>query len=386
MPGVAAGAAHGDRHARPGRRGPLTDPEAAIITNALEGFLPVASPATGPGAGLPPIPNPFGFIGDGIGSAIRGLLHDLVDDFLRNLAEPVLRYVLHTPDLLAEPTLRRLWATSLAALLVLAGLLVGIAGTAMITGSSTRLGIAAREAVGVRLASSLLTAAVSLPVVALEVQLANKLVDALTSAGLDGAADPMTSIFLRHLGGDLGSSFALLVTELVGVVFLVVLTVLGLARWATLWLLIVLAPFAAGLSLLPSGGAAMRAWWRLQVTAVFLPIAHAVLIATYVAMFSSDKTGFVGALAGVATLALMAKLPGWAAGAAMGLDGGDVTRRIYRGHVLTRRVGRTVAAAKTGGASAAASAAMRVAPPARTGGGGGGATLGGSSGGAAPPG
>lgn len=333
-----------------------------------------------------PIPNPFGFVGDGIGSLVRGLLRDLVDDFLKNLAEPVLRYVLHTPDLLAEPTLRRLWATSLAALLVLAGLLVGIAGTAMITGSSTRLGMAAREAVGVRLASAMLTAAVSLPVVALEVQLANKLVDALTSAGLDGAADPISSVFIRNLQGDIGSSLALLVTTLVAVVFLVVLTVLGLARWATLWLLVVLAPFAAGLSLLPSGGAAMRAWWRLQVTAVFLPIAHAVLIATWLAMFSSDKTGFVGALAGVATLALMAKLPGWAAGAAMGLDGGDVTRRVYRGHVLTRRALRTVAAAKTGGASAAARSAAKVTLPPRRGGVGGGGTPAGSSGGAAPPG
>ncbi len=101
-------------------------------------------------------------------------------------------------------------------------------------------------------------------------------------------------MFIRNLQGDIGGSLALLVTTLVAVVFLVVLTVLGLARWATLWLLVVLAPFAAGLSLLPSGGAAMRAWWRLQVTAVFLPIAHAVLIATWLAMFSSNKTGFVG--------------------------------------------------------------------------------------------
>jgi hypothetical protein len=93
-------------------------------------FLPAASPATGPGAQLP-TPNPLGFVGDGIGSLIRGLLRDLVDDFLKNLAEPVLLYVLHTPDLLAEPTLRRLWATSLAALFVLAGLLVGIASPAI---------------------------------------------------------------------------------------------------------------------------------------------------------------------------------------------------------------------------------------------------------------
>jgi hypothetical protein len=350
------------------------------------GFLPVASPATGPGAGLPPIPNPFGFVGDGIGSAIRGLLHDLVDDFLHNLAEPVLRYVLHTPDLLAEPTLRRLWATSLAALFVLAGLLVGIAGTAMITGSSTRMGMAAREAVGVRLASAMLTAAVSLPVVALEVQLANRLVDALTAAGLDGASDPITSVFVRHLSGDLGSSLAMLVTTLVGVVFLVVLTVLGLARWATLWLLIVLAPFAAGLSLLPSGGAAMRAWWRLQVTAVFLPIAHAVLIATWLAMFSSDRTGFVGALAGVATLALMAKLPGWAAGAAMGLDSGTVVHQVRRTHGYARMAIRTAAAAKTGGASEAARASAGVALRSTHRGVTRGATPGKSSGGAAPPG
>jgi hypothetical protein len=349
------------------------------------GALPVADPTTGTGAGLP-IPNPFNFLGDKIGSAIRGLLHDLVEDFLKNLAEPVLRYVLHTPDLLAEPTLRRLWLTSLAALFVLAALLVCIAGTAMITGSSTRIGMAAREAVGVRLAGALLTAAVSLPVVALEVQLANRLVDALTSAGLNGAADPMTSILLRNLSGDPGSSLAMLVTTLVGVVFLVVLTVLGLARWATLWLLIVLAPFAMGLSMLPSGGAAARAWWRLQITAVFLPIAHAVLVATYVAMFSSDKNGFVGALAGVATLALMAKLPGWAAGAATGLDDGDVSRRVYRTHTFVRRAGRAVAAVKTGGASEAGRAAAGMALPSRRGGAGGGASVRGPGGGAAPPG
>jgi hypothetical protein len=345
-------------------------------------FLPAASPATGLGAQLP-IPNPFGWVGDGIGSLIRGLLRDLVDDFLKNLAEPVLRYVLHTPDLLAEPTLRRLWATSLAALFVLAGLLVGIAGTAMITGSSTRMGMAAREAVGVRLASAMLTAAVSLPVVALEVQLANKLVDALTSAGLDGASDPITSVFVRNLQGDIGSSLALLITTLVAVVFLVVLTVLGLARWATLWLLIVLAPFAAGLSLLPSGGAAMRAWWRLQVTAVFLPIAHAVLIATWLAMFSSNKTGFVGALAGVATLALMAKLPGWAAGAAMGLDGGNVINNVRRTHGYARMAVRTAVAVKTGGVSAVARTAVGGALPPTRGGAGGGVTPSGSSGGAA---
>lgn len=349
-------------------------------------FLPVANPATGPGLPIPFVPNPLDLVGDGIAAAVRGLLRGLVDDFLKSLAEPVLRYVLHTPDLLAEPTLRRLWAVSLASLFVLAGLLVCIAGTAMITGSTTKIGVAAREAVGVRLASAMLTAAVSLPIVALEVQLANALVDALTSAGLSDAADPMTSIFLRHLQGDLGSSLALLVTTLVGVVFLVVLTILGLARWASLWLLVVLAPFAAGLSLLPSGGSAMRAWWRLQVTAVFLPIAHAVLIATYVAMFSSTKSGFVSALAGVATLALMAKLPGWAAGAASGLGDGDVTRRVYRGHLFYRRAARTVAAVKTGGASTAAGAVAGVALPSRRGGAGGGATLRGSSGGAAPPG
>lgn len=377
---------HGVRHAGPVVVGRSPIPEAAIITTTtIVGVLPVASPAAGFGAGLP-IPNPFEFVGDKIGSAIRGLLHDLVDDFLKNLAEPVLRYVLHTPDLLAQPTLRMLWATSLAALFILAALLVCIAGTAMITGSSTRIGMAAREAVGVRLASALLTAAVSLPVVALEVQLANRLVDALTSAGLNDAADPMTSIFLRHLSGDLGSSLAMLVTTLVGVVFLVTLTILGLARWASLWLLIVLAPFAMGLSLLPSGDGAARAWWRLQITAVFLPIAHAVLIATYVAMFSSDKNGFVGALAGVATLALMAKLPGWAAGAAIGLDSGDLTRRLHRTHLLVNRASRAVAAVKTGGASEVARSPIGTALPSRRGAAGGGATLRGPSGGAAPPG
>lgn len=358
---------------------------AIIATSVSMGVLPAATSDTGAGVALP-IPNPLSFVGDNIGSAIRGLLHELVQDFLKNLAAPVLRYVLHTPDLLAEPTLRRLWLISLESLFVLAALLIAIAGTAMITGTSTRMGIAAREVVGVRLAGALLTAAVSLPIVALEVQLANRLVDALTSAGLNSAADPMTSIFLGDLSGNLGSSLALLVTTVVGVAFLATVTLLGLARWATLWLLIVLAPFAMGLSLLPSGGAAARAWWRLQITAVFLPIAHAVLMATYVAMFSSEKNGFVGALAGVATLALMAKLPGWAAGMATGLDHSEVSSRINRTHAFVRRAGYAVAAAKTGGVSGVARTVGGVALPSRPGGAGGGASLRGRGGGAAPPG
>lgn len=313
--------------------------------------VPAALRASGP------IPNPFDWARDKIVDGFESLLRRIVEDFMDGLAEPVSRFVLHTPDLLAEETLRRLWLVSLGVLFAVAGLLVAISATAMMTGS-TRLGLAAREAVSTRLAGSMLTAAVSLPLVALEVQLANKVVDAFVSEGFGAASNPLWKTLGKAALGDPGSSLALLISSVVAVVLLVTLVVLGLARWATLWLLVVLAPIGMGFALLPGGAGVARTWWRLQLAAVFLPIANAVLLATYLAMFSSESSGLVGALSGIAVLALMSKLPAWAAGAAIGIDGHDVTARAHRARNTVRRVATVAAAGAAGGPAGAAKAAV----------------------------
>jgi hypothetical protein len=74
-------------------------------------------------------------------------------------------------------------------------------------------------------------------------------------------------------------------------------------------------------------------------------------------MFSSEQTGLTGALSGVAVLALMGKLPTWIAGAAVGVDGSELSHRIRRMTGTGRRVVTTIAAGSTGGTSAAATAA-----------------------------
>jgi hypothetical protein len=298
-----------------------------------------------------------GFVGGQIVEATTGLLRALSQDFLSQLAAPVARYVLSTPDLLAEPTLRQSWLVSLSALSVCAGLLVALAGLALIPGSTTRLGRSAREAVGVRLGGCLLTAAVSLPLVALEVQLANRLVAAFVADGFAAGDNPLWTALSQAAQGDAGAGLALLVTTAVGVVLLVGLVVIGLARWATLWLLVILAPVVMGFALLPGGESAARLWWRLQLATVFLPVANAVLLGTYVAMFTSEQSGLVGALAGVAVLALMAKLPSWIAGAAVGVDSGELTGRVRHGGRVARRVVVTAGAAVSGGSTTAVAAA-----------------------------
>ena len=326
----------------------------------LPGFEAHAGPAGLAGVQSLPIPDPVGgitgLVGDQLATSVVGLLRRVAGDFLDGLAEPVLTYVLHTPDLLAEPTLRQLWLTSLACLYVLAGLLVVIAATALIPGSTGRLGQAAREALGVRLVAGLLTASVALPLVALEAELANRLVDTLVPAGLAGTSGPLWSALTRAVTGAPDAQLGLLVITLVGVVLLVTITVLGLARWATLWLLIALAPLAMGFATLPGGAGVARAWWRLQLAAVFLPLAHAVLLGAYVAMFSSERNPFIGSLAGVAVLGLMAKLPGWAAGQAAGIGAHDIGGRIRYGAHRARRAVVVASAVGTGGASGAAAA------------------------------
>ena len=298
-----------------------------------------------------------GFVGRQVVEAVRELLTALAEDFLAQLAAPVARYVLSTPDLQAEPTLRSFWLVSLTALTACAGLLVALAGLAMITGTGSRLGQSAREAVGVRLPACLLTAAVSLPLVALEVQLANRLVAAFVEEGFAAGDNPLWTALSQAVQGDAEAGLALLVTTAVGVVLLVALVVIGLGRWATLWLLIILAPIVMGLALLPGGEGVARMWWRLQLAAVFLPVANAVLLGTYVAMFTSERSGLLGALAGVAVLALMAKLPSWLAGAAVGLDGDDLVRRMRSGGRTARRVVVTTGAAAVAGPTAAVAAA-----------------------------
>ena len=285
--------------------------------------------------------------------AVGGLLKSICGDLLDQVAAPVLHYVLQTPDLLAEPTLRRMWLLSLAALLACTGLLVAIAGLALIPGSTSKLSLAARETLGGRLLACLLTASVSLPVVALEVGLANRLANVFVTVGGASGRHAVWSALADVVHGDVAAGIGMLVVAAVGVVLLLVLIVLGLARWATLWLLIVLAPLAMGFAALPSGATLARVWWRLQLTAVFLPVANAALLGTYAAMFASNDNSLVGALSGIAILALLTKLPAWVAGIAIGAESHDITHRLRRTH----SVGRTVV--KTFGGNSSTSGAAR---------------------------
>jgi hypothetical protein len=323
-----------------------------------------------------PIPGPDSitnavgdFVGDHLGDAVKSLLSALSKDFLDQLAAPVARYVLHTPDLLAEVSLRRFWLVALSVLLACTGLLVAIAGLAVSTGAQSRLGMLARESLGVRLPGCLVTAAVSLPLVAVEVELANRLVDTFLTTGFASGNNPLWVALGQAVNGDAGAGLAVVVTTAVGVVLLVALVVLGLARWATLWLLVVLAPLAMGFALLPGGAGVGRLWWRLQMATVFLPVANAILLGTYVAMFTSDRSGLVGALSGVAVLALMTKLPGWVAGHATHVDAGELTGRIRRSTATPKRMAvRSIAPMSSAGRRSPASSTTprHIGPTTRT--------------------
>lgn len=300
------------------------------------------------------IPNPIGDLGSyvigHVVDAVSAVLQAVANDFLDQLGTPVAEYVLHTPDLGDEPTLIRYWTVSLAVLGACLGLLLAVVGTTVIAGPDTRIGRAAREALGVRLAGGVAAAAVSLPVVALEVALANRIVDVFIGTGFASGHNPLWSALDQTSHGDAPAGLAVLVTITVGVALLVALLVLSLARWATLWLLIVLAPLVMGLSILPGGEGTARAWWRLQLTTVLLPVANAILLGTYAAMFTSDRTGLLGALAGVAVLALLTKLPGWAAGAALHVTAADVTGRVRQArHTLASTTSAATDRAGAGG-------------------------------------
>lgn len=312
------------------------------------------------------IPDPLAGVGNYIvghvAEAVAGLLTALSGDFLSQLAAPVARFVLSTPDLTTQPTLVHYWLVSLAISGACLGLLLAIAGTAIVTGPTNRLAMAARESLGIRLVGGAATAAVSLPLVALEVALANRVVTAFIGAGFATGHSPLLTALDHTAHGDAGAGLALVVTTTVGVVLLVTLLIEALVRWATLWLLVVLAPVAMSLSVLPGGQSYAHVWWRLQTVTVLLPIANAVLLGTYVAMFTSDTTGLVGALAGVALLALMTKIPSWAAGAALHTSGREVSARLRTVHRSVTSVASAAGATGGRGARGAGGSAGAAAP------------------------
>ncbi|MHB2022273.1 MAG: hypothetical protein ACYCO3_02920 [Mycobacteriales bacterium] len=237
------------------------------------------------------------------------------------LAGPLARYLLATRGLQSH-RLAGLWALSLACLAAALVLPVTLWGLTLITGAPAgplRIRVAA-----------LATAVVALPATRAEASLANAL-----SALLLPRPDPRLWRALAVPAGA-GRAVTATVAAAIAALLLLVVAVLALARWASLWLLVGLAPIAMGFALLPGPGRLLGTWWRLQLTAVFLPVAQAVLLASYLAMFAGGADPLTAALAGLAVLVLLAKLPAWAAGLALGVETRDFTGR-FRGAVLTGR-------------------------------------------------
>lgn len=254
----------------------------------------------------------------GAGDLVAGTATQIADA----LAGPLARYLLATRGLDTRQ-LAGLWRISLAALAAALVLPLALWGVATISG--------ARPAFPARLGfAALLTAAVALPATRAEAELANAL-----SALLLPRPDRQ---LWRGLTVPAGAGRSLTATVGAGVaaLLLLVVAVLALTRWATLWLLVALAPLAMGFALLPGAHRLVGTWWRLQVTALFLPVAQAVVLSSYLAMFSRFADPLTAALAGIAVLVLLAKLPAWAGGLAVGVETRDLTGRL-RGAVLTQR-------------------------------------------------
>lgn len=262
--------------------------------------------------------NPFGDAGDLFTRAATALTN--------SLAGPLARYLLATRGL-ADPRLAGLWRVSLGCLAAALALPVAVRGIALATGGGLRpvAGSAWRAAL-----AALATALLALPATRAEASLANACSAALLPHP-DGSLWRSLTVPASS-GRDVAAMLAMLFAALL----LGAVAVLAVARWATLWLLIALAPVAMGFALLPGAGRLTATWWKLQLTAVFLPVAQAVLLATFTAMFAGSGNGLTGALGGIAVLLLSAKLPGWAAGLAVGLEGRDLTSRL-RGAAVTYR-------------------------------------------------
>lgn len=281
----------------------------------LVGVTPVGVPAAGP-----VLPGPGGLVATLLGGSLLATLGSLLTAaarvFASGVALPVVRFVLHTPALAAEPGLRALWWTSLGIQAVVSVLLVALAGLRLTAGPASGVGgtAEARDALVRRLPVGFATSLLALPLVGVEITLSNTLVDAVLPHPLTGVQALLGAAGLGTGGGastGVGTTgLAAVVTAVVLVVILVALTVTALARIAALWVLTGLVPVVMTAGLLPGGERAIRLWWRAQFAALALPVAQAALLAAYLDLsHTAGLTGLVGALAGIAVAEAMARLP-----------------------------------------------------------------------------
>lgn len=255
-------------------------------------------------------------------AALAAVVRGVVNDLLRGCSTVIAHYLLATPDPARSAALRQVWEAGLAALGVLAVLAVALAATTTIPAVGPRAA-ALREAVGTRLVLGLVSAAVTLPLIAAEVRLADALVGVELPAAAGAARLPAVTALIGAATGSGGAELGGLAVAVTGSALAVLLAIAALARWAVLWLLIALAPLVQAAGLFPGGLPLVRLWWRLQLGTVLLPVAQAALLAADAALFGGAG-GLTPALAGAAVLALAARLPLWAAGQAVHLTPRDI--------------------------------------------------------------
>jgi len=277
-------------------------PHAAAATRLAAATRPAAAPgltghvagglaaaAAQPGAARPAVlAAGCGFfdVGCQVGQAIDSWFAGLVTSAINPLFSLLGRTLLATPQLGGLPTVRDLWAGSLAiadtcyVLLVLAG------GIVVMSHQTLQTSYAIKQ-IAPRLVTGFAAANLSLLAAGKAITLADGLSAALAGQGLNpAAAAAMLRSLTERIAGSAGMFFILL--ALFAVVLVLVLTVIYVARLMLTVVLLAIAPLALACHALPHTENIARWWWRAFAGILAIQAAQAVVLVAALRLFFTE--------------------------------------------------------------------------------------------------
>jgi hypothetical protein len=222
-----------------------------------------------------------------VGQAINSWFASLVKSAINPLFSLLGHSLLATPQLGGIPTVRSLWAGSLAiadtgyVLLVLAG------GIIVMSHQTLQTSYAVKQ-IAPRLVTGFLAANLSLLLAGKAIAVADALSAALAGQGLNpAAAGVMLRSLVERVLASGGVFFVLL--ALFAVALVLVLTVIYVARLMLTVVLIAIAPLALACHALPQTEGIARWWWRAFAGILAIQAAQAVVLVAAARLFFTEQ-------------------------------------------------------------------------------------------------
>jgi hypothetical protein len=271
-----------------------------------------------------------------ITSSITGWFAGLVTSAINPLVNFIGQSALSTPQPSSIPAVQSLWATSLAIADACYGLLVVIGGIIVMSHETLQASYSAKE-IAPRIVVGFIAANLSMVLMTRAIGISNALSAALAGGGDASPAQAAVRQLMVTLAvsATAGNGIFLLLLELAGVIFALVLAAVYVIRMMAVVLLAAAAPVLLALWALPQTAWAARWYCRAGVAVLAIPAAQGLVLTAAVRVFFAP--GWLGSggyleqvLITLCLLYILMRIPFWIARPVLSPFGPSPARRAVR--------------------------------------------------------